>query len=51
MNSRNPYLRAGLLVAVVFVCFGRLTSAEFLSHWDDSVTVQHNPRFNPPTLS
>jgi hypothetical protein len=23
--------------------------SEFLAHWDDAATVQHSPRFNPPT--
>jgi hypothetical protein len=26
-----------------------VSTAEFLSRWDDPLTVQHNPRFNPPT--
>jgi hypothetical protein len=38
-----------LIVAAVFASMGRLCVAEF-TNWDDYFTVQHNPRFNPPTM-
>ena len=50
-ESRKLNLLCAMLVVAVFACFGRLCTAEFVTHYDDALTVQLNPRFNPPTCT
>src|SRR5262245_52006229 len=48
-SARRPIYLGAMLVLTIGICFGRLAAAEFLSHWDDPLTVQHNPSLQPAT--
>jgi hypothetical protein len=45
---RRSTLYPLLLVIVTILVFGRITTHDF-TYWDDSGTIHHNPRLNPPT--
>src|SRR5438067_831328 len=47
----GPAWLGALLVMAVLICVGQLSTADFASRWDDRLTIQTNPRFNPPTLA
>src|SRR5688572_10582352 len=38
-----------LLAILTIVVFGRIVAHDF-TYWDDSGTIHHNPRLNPPTV-
>src|SRR6266850_1541204 len=38
-----------VIVVITVVVFGRIAGDDFM-YWDDSGTIHHNPRMNPPTV-
>jgi hypothetical protein len=49
MSSRSTAIGAIVIVAAVFICFGRTICFEFVGGWDDGPLIVDNPLVNPPT--